>query len=363
MTTKETEKDDNTSENDVDAHQAPTAQNKKPPLILLLVLIGLALSVFAIFFTAKTFIEIESIKQTSSNDERFLLYNSSLDQVNKSISVIQAQQEGMKGSIDSLVISQDSNSQSLKTLFESQNNDELSWSLKEVEYLINIARLRISLEQDVGTALIAMEAAEKRLASFGDPGLYDTRRQLNAEINELRDIKTVDIVGLSLMLTNMASRVNSLPLKAAAVLDYRGEKLLPDNNLPVWKQFLFNIWQEFKGMFTITRTGEYASATLLPDEQYFLYQNLRLQLEAARLAVLRRDTTGMQDSMRVIKTWLNEYFDLQDLRLENIIREIESINGVVLNPALPVIGSSLDALSLYINNRNSVGLDPGNEIP
>jgi uroporphyrin-3 C-methyltransferase len=144
-----------------------------------------------------------------------------------------------------------------------------------------------------------------------------------------------------------------LPLKENAVTDGTAATDTLDASLPAWKRLLINVWQEFKGMFTITRTGDNAGATLLPDEKYFLYQNLRLQLEAARLAVLRRDTSSLHESLSVVRSWLEEYFDLRDTSVMNIIQATEKMRSLELSPVLPEVGTSLEALRDYMDNSGA----------
>ncbi|MGY8814318.1 MAG: uroporphyrinogen-III C-methyltransferase [Gammaproteobacteria bacterium] len=351
MTTIEKEQHSIKQEKSETALVAPASGSKKL-FITLIMIVTLLLSIVAIGISATNYRRLDSIERNSSNEEVFNRYDSALALLDQSISSIQSQQQDVETKIVSIVESEIRTTQSIQNLYYNQNNEDISWSLKEVEHLINIANLRISLENDVDTALIALEAADNRLSSLGEPGLYEIRRQLTVDINSLREVETVDIVGLSLYLTDLATRVNSLPLLDSTVADKIETISVSDKSLPVWKQLMHDVWLEFKGMFTITRIGNNASATLLPDEKYFIYQNLRLQLEAARLAVLRHDTAGMQESLRIINTWLTQYFDAQDSGVVNILQATERMSKLVLDPVLPVISTSLDALRNYISNRN-----------
>ncbi len=325
---------------------------RRKTFLIFVVMVVLILSVVAFGMSVINLRQLDTFKHNSSNEEIFSRYDSALTLLNQSISSLQSQQQDLEMKIDGILESEKRTSQSIQNLYYNQNNEDTSWPLKEVEHLINIANLRISLEKDVDTALVALEAADNRLASLGEPELFEIRRQLTVEMNSLREIEVVDIVGLSLYLTDLASRVSSLPLEDSTVSDQIESTSISDRTLPVWKQLIHDVWLEFKGMVTITRIGSNASATLLPDEKYFIYQNLRLQLEASRLAVLRKDTAGMQESLRIIKTWLTEYFDTQDSGVVNIIQTTERMSKLVLDPVLPVISTSLDALRNYLSNRN-----------
>ena len=51
---------------------------------------------------------------------------------------------------------------------------------------------------------------------------------------------------------------------------------------------------------------------LPPSQQYFLYQNLQLQLETARLALLRQETIIFHSSLETAVEWINNFFDTEE---------------------------------------------------
>src|SRR5690606_24035762 len=127
-------------------------------------------------------------------------------------------------------------------------------------------------------------------------------------------VNVVDITGLSLYLTDFLARVEDLPLKPVSSLqaptDSSGQ--ITEGQGTAWQRLVSSVWQEFRSMFVITRTGSNARATMLPDQTWFLYQNLRLQMETARLAIMRRDTDTLRASLATLQSWLTEYFDAGD---------------------------------------------------
>jgi uroporphyrin-3 C-methyltransferase len=122
---------------------------------------------------------------------------------------------------------------------------------------------------------------------------------------------------------------------------------------PAWRRLLSAVWREVRGMFVVTRTGSHARATLLPHESYFLYQNLRLQLETARLAAVRRDTTSLRASMEIVHGWLTEYFDTADSAVTNVLQASERMRQLELNPELPDVSSSLETLHAYMKDSDA----------
>ena len=133
-------------------------------------------------------------------------------------------------------------------------------------------------------------------------------------------------------------------------------------NLPVWKKIPRLLWQEIKSLVVIKRAGEAKQALLLPGEEYFLSQNLRLELESARLSVLRADSGNLRASIVLIQSWLRQYFDTNDSAVINVMETLDQMQAIELQPALPDISSSVESLRAYLRGAASEAVS-AEEIP
>lgn len=240
---------------------------------------------------------------------------------------------------------------SLTELYQQQPESNEDWALSEVEYLLIIASHRLILERDVNTALAAMEAAALRLQALSGPDLIPVREQLTADINKLRAVNTVDTVGMAIYLADLVERAAELPVRKPAD-DLPGkagnEEQSSAGTESGWRNILAVFWQELKSLIVIKKSGEIRQALLMPDEEYFLSQNLRLELENARLAVLRHDTENLRTSIALILDWLQRYYETSDAAVSNIMDTLIKMQGVELQPQLPDISSSLETLRAYM---------------
>ncbi len=248
----------------------------------------------------------------------------------------------------------------LNDLLRMQSMGNNDWALAEVEHLLIIASHRLKLEKDAGLALAALEAADDRLRDINDPELLSVRQQLASDINTLKQVSPVDISGLALFLSDVVGRVSELPLAPVVIND---ERELPaqsevDPAAGTWDRLVDSVWKDIRGLVQISRTGEDGPATLAPEQRYFLYQNLRLQLESARYAVLRRDSANLSVSAGIIVDWLNKYFDVSDSGVSNIVESVSRMSGLELAPELPSISSSLETLRAHQRLRDAV---PGDD--
>ena len=251
-------------------------------------------------------------------------------------------------------------SDALASLYQDKRGSNEDWAIAEVEYLLIIAMQRLLLEEDVTTALAAMEAADLRLKNMGNPGLLPVRQQLAADMNQLRSVNSADTVGMAIYLADMVDLSADLPLKSGVIVatkDQSSADANPSDDEPVvdplWKRIPKILWHEIKSLVVIKRSGEVKQALLLPGEEYFLYQNLRLELESARQAVLRSDSQNLRSSIDLVLPWIRKYFDTSDSAVINVMETLDKMRSVELKPELPDISSSLESLRAYIREIDS----------
>jgi uroporphyrin-3 C-methyltransferase len=81
-----------------------------------------------------------------------------------------------------------------------------------------------------------------------------------------------------------------------------------------------------------------------PDEAGYLEMNLRLMLERAQLAVLRRDAVLYEHSVAAALGWLDDYLDSESPAVIEVHAELQSLLALKLNRELPDISGSLTNL-------------------
>lgn len=237
----------------------------------------------------------------------------------------------------------------LNSLYRHRNSD-IGWQLAEVKYLLLIASQRLALARDVDTAQAILQSADARLMEIADPALIPVREQLIADINRLKAARSTDYAGLALMLADLAERSDQLPLNLGGT---DAQAVLPDDNVPAttenrWQRLVRNLWQELKSLVIIARTDKNTAALLVPQERYFLYQNLRLQLELSRMALLIRDEDQYRISVRASTEWLDEYFDTGDERVRGALASLENAGSIDFHESVPSIDSTLGAFDEYL---------------
>jgi uroporphyrin-3 C-methyltransferase len=233
---------------------------------------------------------------------------------------------------------------SLEQLHTELGRDRHAWTLAEVRYYLRLANTRLLLLADVPSALRALELADARVKALASPSLHKMRGLLSEEIAALKAVPRVDIEGASLSLIALAKQVEALPLLAPTRSETSNE-IAKETTAPAdiwdWRGHAKAIWAEMKTLVTIRRTDRPIDALLAPEQMVFLRHNLRLKLEAARLALLQKDTAVYQSSLTEAGEWLAAYFNRDSASVKALLEQLTVLAELELQPALPDISRSL----------------------
>lgn len=234
---------------------------------------------------------------------------------------------------------------SLKALYAKESEPDLDWVLAEVEYLVLAAGQRLALERDVTTATAALKAADNRLRTEQHPELIGLREQLAGDIATLEAVKMPDIEGLAIYLADAVTRVDKLPTKPIAGIDMSFSRMSEQSvSAQNWQGVMRAVWADMKSLVEV-KDGELEDSVLFdPELRYFLQQSLRLELSSARLAVLQHDNANFHAAVTLVTDLLNTYYDNDDGGVRAIIARLADESDLDLEPALPSVAASLDAV-------------------
>ena len=228
-----------------------------------------------------------------------------------------------------------------------------AWLLAEAEYYMQIANAQLQLAGNPHLASLALGLADERLLQMANPALTDIRRALSLELRSLDAIEKPDTEGVTLTLASLAAVVDSLPLKQeVAVSDAKEESAL-DPELTGVERALASMKSAIDSTISVRRVDETMQPLIAPESQYFLRANLALQLQAARLAVLRGEETIFRQSLDDVASWLTEYFDTDSTSVRSSLQTIAEIRGSAFSVAMPDISESLCLLRQFTAFSNA----------
>ncbi len=101
------------------------------------------------------------------------------------------------------------------------------------------------------------------------------------------------------------------------------------------------------GLVKVTPPEQSRPAILTPDGEFFLRNNIALQLQSARLALLRGEQAVFEQTIDDTSALLNNYFDTDSEQVVSTLETLAEIRGSVFTTSAPDISESLQLLRQY----------------
>ena len=221
-----------------------------------------------------------------------------------------------------------------------------AWLLAEAEYYMQIANAQLQLAGNPHLASLALSLADERILQLANPALTDVRRAIFNELRALDVMHKTDTEGITLTLASLAAVVDSLPFKHEIDLPEDDDTAI-DPELTGTGRAIASLRSALDGIVSVRRTDENLKPLIAPEAQYFLRANLTLQLQAARLAMLRGEEAIFQQSLDDAAAWLSEYYDTQSTPVQSALQTIADIRDNVFSVAIPDISESLRLLRQF----------------
>jgi len=249
--------------------------------------------------------------------------------------------------------------ETISAFLKQSQHTRRDWLIAEAEYLIKLANHRLVLARDVATGIQALQAADDRLLEVGDPKFIPLRKALAIDIQKLNTVPILDLVGISLKLNALQQQVETLPLITPdpKTIQQRNNTQSNVAKANSWQQLPNAIWQDLLKLVHIQHHDETIKPLLLPEQRFFLLQNLKLQLEQARLALLNDHPIIYKDRIQQAQHWIGLYFDKQKATTQTVDAALTKLAETNITQDLPDISDSLSNLQL-LHTDNTILIKP-----
>lgn len=236
--------------------------------------------------------------------------------------------------------------EALQTLYVELANNRDAWTITEAEQLVIIASQQLQLAGNVKPALLALQTADSRLQELDKPQVIQLRKVLGKDIQKLQALPTIDVVGMSLKLESVVDAADKMIL-AGERHPRQDATPMPDWSVSPWERLSREIWQDVKRMVRVERMDRPEMPMLSPEQSYFLRENLKLRLLAARIALLQHDEATYRVDLQTAMAWIKRHFDTQDAATRNALATLQELSSSSITIQLPDISESLNAIAKY----------------
>jgi len=246
----------------------------------------------------------------------------------------------------------------------------------DVERLVTIASQQLRFGGSVSNAIVALEAAQSRLARADRPRFVPVQQAINGDLDRLRAVPQVDVAAQTARIDRLTALIGRAPLlvpdaqarpsappvaqPATQSAPEPAPSVQPADALPAdapwWQHWRAEIasWparaggalaHEMGDLIRVQRVDQPGALLLTGDQVGQLRGVLRQRLQTAQLALLMRQAPVWQSEISAVQQTLSDYFDPQSPDTQAATRLAESLASTQVVTSLPDLSNSLDAMA------------------
>ena len=218
-----------------------------------------------------------------------------------------------------------------------------AWLRSEAEYFLRVANAQLSLAGNVDVSLRALELADVQLRELADPALTPVREAISNERTALRAVPRPDAEGIVLALGSIARSLESLPFAQTAPGSFHAEAQAIENESG-WQRAWRVIVDAVMSIISVKRDDQNIVPLLTAAEEAMLIRSLDVDLQIARLAVIRSQGEVYRRAMDSVRDRLRMYFDVDSTDVAAVLVTLDELAPAELPEELPDISRSLTLL-------------------
>jgi uroporphyrin-3 C-methyltransferase len=270
------------------------------------------------------------------------------------------------GALEAQLAEMRSQQLALETMYQELSRVRDDRLLAEIEQDVAIAAQQLQLAGNVGAALIALQGAEARLARNAQPQFLGLRKLIARDIERLKAMPAADVPGIALKLDAVINALPNLPLAfeqrpkkgppSPSPARAGGETAGAVSPAPTLAEMLrawgTDLWHEVRQLVRVERLDRPDPGLLAPREVFFLRENLRLRLLAARMALLARDGRSFQSDLKQAGDWLGHYFDTRTPAVQEAQQTLKALGRLDVMREPAELNETLAALRNFKLSRD-----------
>lgn len=234
---------------------------------------------------------------------------------------------------------------------------DLGWLVAEADYLMRLAQRKLQLERDVDSSVLLLRTVQELLE--GQMGMLAATAQQNIlrDIEALRRVQLPDRAAIAGQLNQLSARLDELVFASAQQQAYQeswqdwwledqprvasGEPndtgAVVEQPSPAWLDTLVDL---LRTIFVWRELDDGQTAFLQPDQEQLLKQQMLLQLEQARLAVVQGDQGMFETTLQQLSRLLERYLEQDSQITRQLLGSVELLLEASVEVELPDLSTS-----------------------
>ena len=226
----------------------------------------------------------------------------------------------------------------------------LEWKLLEAEFLIRMANQKLQLEGDVNSAILLLQDADASIAESGNTSVFSVRQSIANDLSLLQGIELVDRARIFIRLSNLTNQIDQIDPLGSMRENFENRRNLESMPSEIEAQangFIDSTYIFLSSVFVWRKWEEKPAAMLTPELEYTIKQSLRLMLGQTQYAMVSQDSELYRHSLSNIRTWLQRVAVTESAVVQVMLKEINELSEIDVNPRLPNLRNSLSLISQF----------------
>lgn len=220
------------------------------------------------------------------------------------------------------------------------------WYVAEAACLVRLANDQARFSQNIPMAITLLQRADQILQNGQTADLLALRKSIAEDLVRLQALPQLDLTGLYARLMALDGQLDQLPLPFNPL---KTESTQPSpspisKDLPWWKAGLEHSWQTLRQIVTVRNIDATQPPLVLPEQKFFLYQNLHTQLQTAIWGALHRNAAVYQLSLAQLIKWIPQYFDQNAAQTKSVLENVSEL--IKMNVQAPIVNFA-DTIQLF----------------
>ena len=218
------------------------------------------------------------------------------------------------------------------------------WLNAEAAYLMRLANYKVTVEHDIQTAVQLLQTIERLLADQLDPAARSALGSVANDREALQNVNVPDKLDLSRQIDVMLQKLDTISITSAREQSYQqGIQTAQQQTGAVaqqqgWSAAVIDL---LRSIFVWRRSESRELEFLAPDQETTIKQQIRLQFEQARMAVVQTNQQLFVQSLQQVEAGLNRHFVQESEAARELLAEVERLRALHIAPQLPELRGSL----------------------
>ena len=241
----------------------------------------------------------------------------------------------------------------LEELMQSLSRSRDENLLVDIESALRLAQQQALLTASAEPLLATLRTADQRLERAGQPRLSRVRAAIARDIDRIKVASVADVPALLVRLDEATRLVDELPLANAVAMGAPAAAVRQQPATPVrwWERAWIDIRDEARNLVRVSRIDQPEAVLVVPEQAFFLRENLKLKLLNARLALLARQPDSARADVTAATTALRKYFDPASRRTQAAAGLLQQVQSQLRSLELPRIDETLAVVAMAAAGR------------